>query len=181
MELETERLLIREYVAEDWLAAHAYRGDLEVARYMAPRVAENLEQTRAWLEETRRRSAQPSRRLYDLAVTLRSDGRLIGQIWIEPLAADSPAADEMSVGYMLHRDHWGRGYATEAVRAIVRFGFEALGARQVSARCFEANRASARVLEKAGLRFVLREEDVDPTDGRLRGILTYAIEREAWR
>ena len=66
MELQTERLLIREYVVEGWLAAHAYRGDPEVACYMAPRVAESLEQRRSWLEETLRQSAQPLRRTYTL-------------------------------------------------------------------------------------------------------------------
>jgi RimJ/RimL family protein N-acetyltransferase len=181
MELETERLLIREYVAGDWLAAHAYRGDPEVARYMAPRVAESLEQTRTWLDETLRQSAQPSRRRYTFAVALRADGRLIGQIWIEPSADDVPAEADLVLGYMLHRDHWGRGYATEAARAIVGFGFDAMGARQVSAWCFEANRASARVLEKAGLRLALREEDVDPRSGQPRIRLKYAIGREAWR
>ena len=97
-EVREQQEVIREYVAEDWLAAHAYRGDPEVARYMAPRVAESLEQTRTWLEETLRQSAQPSRREYTFAITLRSDGRLIGQIWIEPSAGDVPAEDELSVG-----------------------------------------------------------------------------------
>ena len=77
MEFETERLLIRDFVAEDWLAAHAYRGDPEVARYMAPRVAESLDQTRVWLEESLRESTQPARRLYNFALALRSDGRLM--------------------------------------------------------------------------------------------------------
>ncbi len=69
MELEAERLLIRDFVAEDWFAAHAYRGDPEVARYMAPRVAESLDQTRTWLEETLRQSAQPSRGRYTFALS----------------------------------------------------------------------------------------------------------------
>jgi ribosomal-protein-alanine N-acetyltransferase len=177
MELETERLLIRDFVAEDWLAAHAYRGDPEVARYMAPRVAESLDQTRVWLEETLRQSAQPSRRQYTFALTLRSDGRLIGQIWIEPSADDFSAEADLVLGYMLHRDHWGRGYATEAVCAIVRFAFGEMRARQVSAWCFEANRASSRVLEKAGLRLALREADVDPRSGEPRINLKYTIGR----
>ena len=70
---------------------------------------------------------------------------------------------------------------TEAARAIVRFGFDEMRARQVSAWCFEANRASARVLEKAGLCLALREEDVDPRSGQPRINLKYTIGREAWR
>ena len=65
-------------------------------------------------------------------------------------------------------------------RAIVHLGFETLGAALVSAWCFEGNRASARVLEKAGLRLALREEDVDPKTGQPRMSLKYSIGREEW-
>jgi [ribosomal protein S5]-alanine N-acetyltransferase len=181
MEIVTERLLIRDFVAEDWLAAHAYRADPEVTRYMLIRPSEGPEQTRAAIEQRIREAQQSPRERYTLALTLRSDGRLIGQIWIGPSADDFPAEDEIGFGYMLHRDHWGQGYGTEAARAIVRFGFDEMGARQVSAWCFEANRASARVLEKAGLCLALREEDVDPRSALPRISLKYTVGREAWR
>ena len=178
--ITTGRLLLRDFVEEDWPAAHAYRSDPEVARFMLTHQTERPEQTRAWIDTVIRESRQQPRRRYTLAVVLQADGRVIGEISIGPSATDFPAEGEIGFGYMLHRDAWGQGYASEAARGIVAFGFETLGATLISAWCFEANRASARVLEKAGLRLVLREEDIDPKRGQPRMSLKYSIGREAW-
>jgi RimJ/RimL family protein N-acetyltransferase len=177
----TERLLLRDFREEDWPDAHAYRSDPEVARFMLTHEPERPEQTRAWLDRViaQTREQPPTRRT--LAIVLQAEGRVIGQIHIGPSASDFPAEGEVGFGYMLHRDAWGQGYASEAARAIVGFGFEVLGARLISAWCFEANRASARVLQKAGLLLALREEDVDPKGGLPRISLKYTIGREAWR
>jgi len=175
--IATRRLLLRDFREEDWPAAHAYRADPEVTRYMLTMEPESPEQTRAWsgrLIEERQR--QP-RRWYTLAIVLQAEDRVIGQVSIGPSAEYFPAEGEIGFGYMLHRDTWGQGYASEAARAIVDFGFETLGARQVSAWCFAENRASARVLEQAGLRLELREEDVNPKTGQPRSSLKYTIMR----
>lgn len=76
------------------------------------------------------------------------DDRVIGSasVWT------TSAADRCGeMGYVLHRDHWGRGYATLVARALLRIGFDELGLARVAATCAPANAASVRVLEKAGL------------------------------
>ena len=176
----TDRLLLRDFREEDWQAAHAYRSDPEVARFMYTHRTERPEQTRAWLANVVRESREQPRVRYTLAIVLQADGRLIGQIGIGS-SDEYPADGEVGFGYMLHRDAWGQGYASEAARGIVDFAFGVLGARQVSAWCFEANRASARVLEKAGLHVELREEGISPKSGQPRTSLRYTIFREAWR
>src|SRR5688500_15768409 len=140
----TERLVLRDFIEGDWSDACAYRSDPEVARFMFAFEAEGPEQTRVWLDRViaQARGQQPTRRT--LAIVLQSEGRVIGQIGIGPSADDFPAEGEIGIGYMLHRACWGQGYASEAARAIVELGFEVMGARQVSAWCFEGNRASAR-------------------------------------
>lgn len=64
--------------------------------------------------------------------------------------------------YWLGRKYWGNEYATEAARAAIRFGFETLGLNRVHASYFTRNLASARVMEKAGMRFegVMRQHHV---------------------
>jgi ribosomal-protein-alanine N-acetyltransferase len=72
---------------------------------------------------------------------------------------DFVASDESSVhargelGYVFDRDVWSRGYATEAGRLLLRFGFESLRLRRIAAACRPENVASARVLEKIGMRY----------------------------
>src|SRR5579884_2069596 len=162
--IPTPRLVLRDLVTEDLDAVHAFRSDPEVARYSEP-LLENVERTATWLDEVMFHNRQRPRSAYNLAISLKDTGQVIGWIGI----GDSeryPSKGELSFGYTLNRAQWGKGYATEAASAVVDFGFSALGGTRVSAWCWEENVASARVLEKAGLRFVQRLEETDSASAK---------------
>ncbi len=97
------------------------------------------------------------------AITDRAGGTLMGSIGIEFQARHAKA----EIGYWIGRPFWGRGYATEAGRAVVRWAFESRGVERVESFCFTKNTASARVLEKIGLR----------REGLARGYLKKGSER----
>ena len=84
------------------------------------------------------------------------------------------------IGYSLARRFWGFGYMTEAARAVIDFGFGAMGLNRVEANCFIENVASARVMEKCGMKFegILREYIL--VKGRYENVKTYAIVRREW-
>jgi ribosomal-protein-alanine N-acetyltransferase len=86
------------------------------------------------------------------AVTLRSGPGLIGWCGLQYL----PETGEVEVAYLLDKDHWGRGLATEAARASLRFGFEGLGLESIVAIVHWQNTASQRVVEKLEMPFVER-------------------------
>ena len=172
------RLVLRDFIDEDWADAHALRSDPDVARFM-DHAPETLEQSRVRLTGVIFHDRKRSRVAYNLAVVHRAQGRVIGWIGIGP-SSRYPGEGELGFGYMPHRAYWGQGYATEAVRTIVDFGFGALGGRRVSAWCYEENRASARVLAKAGLRFERRYRGAEPESGRPAECLEYALRREEW-
>jgi RimJ/RimL family protein N-acetyltransferase len=94
------------------------------------------------------------RRKFQLAAVLKAGGQLIGNCGIRWQAAGAHEAD---IGYELAPAHWGHGYATEAARAIVQFGFAGLKVHRIWAWCMQKT-ASARVLERLGLKL----------EGRLR-------------
>jgi ribosomal-protein-alanine N-acetyltransferase len=81
------------------------------------------------------------------AVEDRSSGELLGRCGLQYL----PDTDEVEVDFILDRDCWSQGYATEAGRASVRFGFQELGVDQIVGIVHTGNRASQRVLEKLGM------------------------------
>ena len=83
----------------------------------------------------------------ELAITLRSDGTLVGSIAL----VVEREHDRAELGYVVGVAYWGRGYATEAARALIAHGFAALGLNRVYAFCFTRNPASRRVLEKLGM------------------------------
>jgi RimJ/RimL family protein N-acetyltransferase len=81
------------------------------------------------------------------AITRKDDGRLLGAIGLRIEREDQRA----ELGYWLGQPYWGRGFCTEAARAMVGFGFGPLGLRRIEARVLRRNVASGRVLHKIGM------------------------------
>ena len=122
-------------------------------------------------------SRKPRRR-FQLAIVLRDDGRLIGNCGIRRKPDNEWEAD---IGYELSPRYWGRGYATEAARAMVDFGFRHLGLRRISSWCIADNVASARVLERLGFVQEGRLRRNEFFKGRWWDTLLYAVLAEEWR
>jgi RimJ/RimL family protein N-acetyltransferase len=175
--IETPRLVLRELGDNDAPAVQAYAGDLEVVRYLdwGPNTPEDTAQFLAVARATR--DAVP-RTAYHLAITLKGAGRLIGGCRIEIRNAANGSGD---LGYVLDRPHWGRGYATEATRALVEFGFGRLALHRIWAACDVENRASARVLEKVGMRREGHLRQNVRRKGEWRDSYLYAILEPDWR
>lgn len=175
-DLHLARLRLREWRDDDWAQAHVYASDPDVVRYMdwGPNTEE---ETRAFIRGTAQTRQASPRNRYDLAVALAGTDEVIGgcRIWIE-----SAEHREASIGYSLARAHWGRGYATELARGLLRFGFETLGMHRIWAIVEPENAASARVLEKLGMQREGRLRDHRYAKGRWRDSVLYAILAPEW-
>jgi ribosomal-protein-alanine N-acetyltransferase len=146
--LLTDRLVLREFVAADFDALREIDSDPEVLRYRSRSVITPAD-TREFLAQAQTQAAERPRQQYALAITLCEDGRLVG---LCGLIIASSRYDEAYLWYVINRRDWGQGYATEAASRLLRFGFEEAGLRCLFAECQPDNLASARVLEKIGLR-----------------------------
>jgi RimJ/RimL family protein N-acetyltransferase/N-acetylglutamate synthase-like GNAT family acetyltransferase len=177
--LQTERLTLRDWEESDLEAVLALKSDPEVLRYTHEAPLDR-EGARAWLRAVIVHNRRRPRRAYNLAVVDRDSGAVLGWLGFGPPSRPH-APDEYDLGYQLLRRHWGKGFATEAVRRIVRFAFEELGAHRVYAECDPENVASAHVLEKAGLRREAHFRRSDFKKGQWRDALQYAILAEEWR
>jgi RimJ/RimL family protein N-acetyltransferase len=145
--LKTARLVLRPPGSDDVDDLVRTIGDLAVSRNLA-RVPHpyTREHAQSYLQFTTRAAAY--RRSLISAIV--RDGRLIGVVSIDAIPARN------RVGYWLARDHWGRGYATEAVGALAAYAFEVLGVRLLRAGVFVDNHASLHVLAKLGFRIIGR-------------------------
>jgi len=174
--LMTERLLLRELALDDWSALHEVESRPEVARYQSfePRT---VAESRAYVAQSYNGAKQDPRETYDLAVILTSDDRLIGRCG---LGITDPGQIEAMLWYTMHPSYWGRGYATEAARAIVDFGFRELRLHRIWADCDPANDASIRVLEKLGMRREGHLRENAWIKGAWVDSLIYAILDQEW-
>lgn len=141
MNLTTERLLLRPFRADDDEALHAYLSHPDAVRY------------EPYGPHTRQESARAAAdRAHDerLVAVCLADGTLVGNLYVAP--EGPPQWRTWTVGYVMNPGHWGHGYATEAVRALLTELFVVRGAHRVVARCDPRNTASWRLLERAGMR-----------------------------
>jgi len=143
--VETERLLIREFVEDDADAFFAFNGDPEVMRYTGEPPAESVERVREMIRD------YPDYRRHGFgrwAVVFKPHDRVVGFNGLKYL----PELDEVDLGYRFRSDYWGMGIATESSLAVVRYGFETLGLERILGLVLPGNAASIRVLEKVGMR-----------------------------
>ena len=170
--IETDRLILRPLKMSDAADMFAYAGDEEVARHVMWDAHRSLADSRAFLRGAKRqyRLGLPA----SFGIVLRETGRLVGTIGFMWINTDHKSAE---VGYSLSRPLWNKGLMTEALRAVLRFSFEALRLNRVEAQYEADNPASGRVMEKAGMRFegVLRQRLYNK--GRFVDIRLYAILR----
>lgn len=151
--LETERLILRDFVLSDWEALNALLSDPDVTRYMHFSSWDE-QKRREWLTSVVQRASDPHRDAYDWAITLRSNGLLIGWLIVgRSRHAIEEGMCECGSGYALNRHSWGQGYMPEALRVVFTYAFTVWGTRLIHAECERENTASARVMQKCGMHY----------------------------
>lgn len=146
MNIKTERLLIRSFEEADIPAYGEIVADPRVTRYLGDGQPCSYEEAARYIRDCIALEAEIGMSRY--AVVL--EGELIG------FCGFKPDGEHIDFGWRYAHRHWGWGYATEAARAVLRYGLEELGLRGILAVAYEANIASVRVIEKLGFRLTER-------------------------
>lgn len=146
--IRSPRLILRPFLPSDFEQVHAYSSDPEVVKFMqwGPNTEE---QTRQFMETCFANQKEEPRLTYDFAVVMADTAEFVGSVSLRLGKKDSMIGD---VGYCYSRQAWGKGYASEAAEAVVRFAFDQLGLQKVGATCDPLNFGSAKVLQKAGMK-----------------------------
>lgn len=145
--LETPRLLLRPWAATDAEVLFDVLQEEGILRYFPNPHAPPRKRVDAYIAH---HLAHWQERGYGhWAIVTPQDGQVVGWNGLEFL----PDLDETEVAYLLSKRVWGRGYASEAARAAIRFGFETVGLTHIIGLVHPDNIASISVLEKCGLRF----------------------------
>jgi RimJ/RimL family protein N-acetyltransferase len=172
--ITTERLLLRPCVASDADAVQRLVSDIEVARqtlniphpYPEGGAAE-------WIEKHAERFENSEEIVFGLFT--RDGGELVGVMGLIP-----KSHDRAEIGYWIGVPFWGRGYATEAARAMVRYAFEEMDVNRIEAEHFARNPASGRVLQKAGMRHEGTRRQAILKWNEYLDVELYAILRSEW-
>ncbi|WP_037732687.1 GNAT family N-acetyltransferase [Streptomyces megasporus] len=177
-EPRTERLLLREWRESDFEPWAALNADPEVREYF-PGVL-TREQSR---EAMVRYQAGIERRGWGWwALEVRATGEFVGVAGLAPVDEESPF-DGVETGWRLARSAWGHGYATEAARAAVAFGFDTLRLPEILAVTASGNLRSQAVMRRLGMTRHPAHDFDDPAvpEGPLRRNVVYRLPVERWR
>ena len=179
--VETERLFLRRFTADDADPLIELDSDPAVMRYLTGGEPTPPEEIRerilprilAGLEKWEYKFGM-------LAAHEKDGGAFIGWFILRP-GAEGPL-DEVELGYRLRRAAWGKGYATEGSRALLRKAFAELGVTRVWAETMFVNRGSRNVMEKLGMRHVATYfPELEPIDGSEHGEVRYELTADEWR
>jgi RimJ/RimL family protein N-acetyltransferase len=173
--LTTARLLLRSFTLDDVDDVWEFQRRADVARHLL------------W-EPRDRVAAEQSVRAMTAEIQLVGDGdcmafaavlvgKVIGQVELVLLSREHRQGE---IGYVFNPDHHGRGYATEAVGEVLRLGFEELGLHRIVGRCNARNLASARLMERLGMRREAHFIGNTWAKGGWRDEYVYAVRGDEW-
>jgi RimJ/RimL family protein N-acetyltransferase len=161
--IETERLVLRPLTESDFAFLRALHLDREVMKYIAGGAERTEAQTRVSLEAGLRLALENPERGVWIAEE-KATGTAVGNFLLRP-PATGEKIEGTEIGYSLPRAHWGKGYATEAVRALAEYAFRALRAPRLVALVHPENDLSRKVLAKIGFQAIDHVFYVDPLTG----------------
>ena len=170
-QLETENLTLRKMTLDDAEDIFAFCQDVQVFEFLGGRPHAHLEETRNFIKTITEKYERKEGIFWGLFH--KKHGKLIGDCGFIYWRRDQKRAE---LDYLLSRKYWNQALMTEAVKEIIRFGFENMDLDRIEAICEPANIASARVMEKAGMQFegVLRnyiQHGGKPLDMKMHSII----------
>lgn len=171
--IRTPRLTLRPVRMSDANDLYEYSADPQVAKHVLWDAHTSIHQTRAYIRYLLRqyRNAQPS----TLAIALTGSGKVVGTIGFMWVQRENRSAE---IGYSLNRAYWNQGLMTEALRAMLEFGFTKLNLNRIEAQHESDNPASGKVMLKAGMRYEGRLRQRLYNKGRFTDVELYAILRQ---
>ncbi|MBU1470889.1 MAG: GNAT family N-acetyltransferase [candidate division Zixibacteria bacterium] len=177
--LETERLLIRQYAIDDLDGFYDIVSQEEVVKWVGETVRPKDEIAPRFkkMVESYGLNRPDDIVRFSLAVMHKADGRLAGWVGLGPLPINTT---ETEIYYGFSQDYWGQGIATEAADAMLQHGFETIGLDRIVAITLPDNPASAKVLEKIGMKFRWTVHDLPPDLALLEGVGYFSLTKKEY-
>lgn len=146
--LNTERLTLRRMLVSDTDDMYEYARRESVTRYLTWNPHRSRDYTREYLQYIGTHYTIGD--FFDWGVIHNGDDKFIGTCGFTRFDYNHNCGE---IGYVLNPEYWGHGFADEAVREVMKFGFEVLGLNRIEAKFMEGNESSRRVMEKTGMTF----------------------------
>jgi len=172
--LNTERLILRKLRLEDAEDIFEYASDPEITKYVTWEPHKSIEDSINFIKYALEK--YDKKEAIQWGIVYKENNKVIGTCDILPVTKHFRA----EIAYALSRKYWGKGIMTEAVKEVIKFGFERMSLNRIQAMCFSENIGSYRVMEKAGMKFegTLREQMF--IKGKFQDLKLYSVLRREY-
>ncbi|MEA4831065.1 MAG: GNAT family N-acetyltransferase [Oscillospiraceae bacterium] len=173
--LDTDRLILRKISVTDAADMYEYSKNPNVTRYLTWSPHEDEEYTRRYIKYLQ--GQYMSGEFYDWGLELKENGKMIGTCGFTSINERDRSAE---VGYVINESYWHKGYATEALKKVIAFGFDHMLLKRIEAKHIEGNDMSASVMKKCGMKLDGILRDSMYIKGEYKTIHVYSIIREEY-
>ncbi|KAA5834617.1 GNAT family protein [Saccharopolyspora hirsuta] len=175
--ITTDRLVLRPFTLEDVDDVWSYQRRPDVTQHLLWEARDRAQVEAAVEQMARERALTEDGDCLSLAAVLPETGQVVGQVELVCLSREDRQGE---IGYVFNPDFQGQGLATEAARALLRLGFEGLDLHRIIARCSAHNLASAKLVERLGMRREAHFIDSRFVRGSWREEFVYAMLQREW-
>lgn len=178
--LETERLILRDYCADDFEEYYRLKTDSKTMYYLQDIQLFTKEEAYKDFQTVLDDMKKSDRKFYFLHIELKDSHEQLGSVGYTVMD-DTPVGKMVGAGYFIYPKFWGKGYMTEAFRRVIEFAFWENNVYRISTGCLAENVGSERVMQKCGLIKEAEHIDYEWHDGKMKTRLEYRLLRKEWR
>jgi len=181
MKLKTQRLILRPLIDSDAKSIYENINDLDVAKWMRSiPYPYKLKDAKHNIKRSKERWKMKNKEMYHFGIELRDEKKIIGGISINGINKKQKTA---TLGYWIGKKYHGKGYGTESLGEILKFGFIKLKLRRIEAEVFPGNPSSGKLLEKFGAKQegLKRKSSFCLADGKIKDTIIYGLLKEDWK
>ena len=179
IELETERLCLRDYAETDFEAYYKLKTDDRTMYHLQDIKLDDREMARSEFEDVLTDIESDHRKYYFLHMELKDTHEQVGSIGYTVID-DTPVGKIVHLGYFTYPQFWGNGYTSEALNKVLEFAFTKDNVYRVTTGCLKENVGSERVMQKNGMIKEAEHVDYEWHDGRMKTRLEYRLLKKEW-
>lgn len=179
MRLETERLILRDYIESDREDYYRLKNDSETMYYLQDIKLSSRQQADEEFEQVLEDAKKTDRTFYFLHMELKDSREQVGSVGYT-VETKTPVGKIVHAGYFTYPKFWNNGYVTEAFRKVLEFAFIEDGVYRVTTGCLAENAGSEKVMIKCGLIKEAEHVDWEWHDGRMKTRLEYRLLKDEW-
>jgi len=177
--LETDRLIIRDNILEDFEDHHRLMSDPDIMSYLQDIQTHSKEESLENLKFSIEESNKDKRQCYFFAMVEKLTGDYVGSIGFTIVDLEEEKG-KAEIGYFIHKEFWGKGYTTEATGRIIEFAFSDLKLHKLTIGCTEENSNSEKIMIKRGFRKEAHLVEHTYHNGQWKDRVVYGMLRREW-